>query len=376
MWGALYIVASCAQILAIIDSIPTILDVPFGITLLVSFVIAEIPVVGTVAGVYGAVVNWNLPAFVALMLFIWPIVILTIYFLRFRPKDPARETAEPTASEKEGSDGVVISHWMANVLKEQVEQQDKVIEGSVVDEPIERDVTESLPEAPAEDDPSVSENDGPVIANAEPAPDAEETVKNTKREDAVDEIVKDSDTDYKEQEETEGEKPEPENPAISKPGPTKNQNAAPGPPVDSIPEKSSLATLVAGLLRDRIDACITTVLERTGTTSNTSFRRSLNNEVPDIMCTLGLILIPELKREDIARDVLGSYTDEKDETVISRRFDGKREHYQSALSDGNGYVGSLVSRRVGRTGDGLLIRIVDDAVADCRAAILALEDDE
>jgi hypothetical protein len=53
------------------------------------------------------------------------------------------------------------------------------------------------------------------------------------------------------------------------------------------------------------------------------------------------------------------------------RLDDRIDIYEPELSDPHGNSGYLFARIVGRVGDGVLIRIVNDAVADCSAALEA-----
>ena len=134
VWGILYIFASCAQTLSIVDTVPEyITGASTGISFLVAFAVAELPFIGSAAGIYGAYVNWDLPIAMGIALFIWPIVILFVYLLKYRsPVDAgygdtvisttANETVEVAAAE-----APTISPWMANVLKDQVDSEESAI---------------------------------------------------------------------------------------------------------------------------------------------------------------------------------------------------------------------------------------------------------
>ena len=79
--GILYLLLGFVQMAAIVGGIHSGTGIPIILALPIAFFIAEIPVVGTVAGIYGAMANWGVSLPGAIALFGLPFIIITIMAL-------------------------------------------------------------------------------------------------------------------------------------------------------------------------------------------------------------------------------------------------------------------------------------------------------
>ena len=76
--GILYFLLGLVQMAAVVGGVQTVTSLPFIIALPIAFVIGEIPVVGTIAGIYGAMANWGMSFAGAVMLFGLPFVLIMV----------------------------------------------------------------------------------------------------------------------------------------------------------------------------------------------------------------------------------------------------------------------------------------------------------
>lgn len=84
--GVVFFGMGLLQMAAIVGGIAEGLGVPGLLAFLIAFVIGELPLVGTVAGIYGAIVNWGFSLLGALALFILPYVALIVATVADRDK--------------------------------------------------------------------------------------------------------------------------------------------------------------------------------------------------------------------------------------------------------------------------------------------------
>ncbi len=376
MWGVLYVAASLAQILAIIDVVPRYLDVSLGVQLIVAFIVAEMPFVGTAAAVYGASLNWDLPVAVGLVLFIWPIVIVLVYLFRYRlPTGEAETTAEgkrptpePTiasgdlaAQGEKGSavDGgsAVMSSWMANVLKNQVEAEEREADAETagVETPPAPEVVKGefellgKPEAPLEsaDTEIGAATDAGLDATAETDTDAATAAEPDAAAETSGEETPAPATDT----DTGGEKTIHDEPAL---------------------RRNGSADVAYRIAVDHIRACRERVFEKTDAAENAPLRRAVEDELPHLFAALTLIVVPGMLEADLVDHVVAPLLGEEVErSTLAAVFDERVAGYLPELSAPEGTAGYLFARKVGRLGDGLLIRIVNDALAGCRAELSA-----
>ena len=82
--GIVYFAMGLLQMAAIIGGIAEGLRVPGIVAFFIAFLIGELPLIGTVAGIYGAMVNWGFSLVGALSLFLIPYAILIVAALTDR----------------------------------------------------------------------------------------------------------------------------------------------------------------------------------------------------------------------------------------------------------------------------------------------------
>ena len=482
MWGVLYVIASLAQMLPIVETIPNHIDVSTGLQLLIAFIIAEIPIIGSVAGIYGSVVSWDLTVAVGLALFIWPIVILLVYLFRYQRSDSDSATEQNDPSVKPQSTDAAISPWMANVLREQVEQEDAAIappptdsdagaprqpddpesriesppppprnsaSGYVadsvsadsktinapesVDAGSDLETTSSAPTAPEVETPDAIANQdvtAPAGLSAEPtgAPDvlaaqnasatpdtsvgpeaSLETAAAAEPEATPEPIFEagpnatsapipapEPETSSESSATSVPETPSESTPAVGQdtseppsvtappalgdrsdeqtdpseaPSAARDSDSAPdrGPETSSGPESS------LDRLRDQIVACRGQIVELSGAADNPALLRSINREVPELFASIALVSDSEALESDFVERLLRpvSDNDEYTDEELSNRLHERVQVYGPELLDPDGNAGYLFARRIGRVGDGVLIRMVNDSVSDSRASFAA-----
>ncbi len=165
MYGFLYFLIGLGQTFSIYGIMDRFVELPRGISHLVAFAVGELPLVGSVAGVYGVVYGWELSIWIGLVLFVWPPIIVILYIAEKRrqkalaAEDEEPGAVEPTAAPKPGETrpvrsekredrrdrgkdesparrgGVEISPWAAGILK-QLDEEERGASSSK-----ERDVT-------------------------------------------------------------------------------------------------------------------------------------------------------------------------------------------------------------------------------------------
>lgn len=75
---ALFFTISIVQLAAIYSGFVEWMDLPSIVALVLSAITTFIPVLGLIAGVGGAVTAWDWPVWQAVLLFIWPLVMMLI----------------------------------------------------------------------------------------------------------------------------------------------------------------------------------------------------------------------------------------------------------------------------------------------------------
>lgn len=336
MWGVLYIASGCAQILAIVDSVPEYLPgAATWLSFVIAAIIAEIPFVGTAAGVYGAHVNWDLPVFAGIALFVWPIVILLVYVLRFRNPVTSSldDVSEDANAEPVEPDTTVFSPLMANMLRQQVED-DEAMDPSATDSESVSGIRElnASPAASGESEqPEIIEAAAEVLGDTEPVVEPE-PVQSTDTLDDADDI-------------------------LDLPSPSSN------------PETTEAAVAI---VRDHITSCRELILERTNAAQISSLVRSIDLELPLLFCAVCVLSPVEVDGAELVnRILLLDIPLPPEPAELLDWLDDRTELYRPGITEEAGAAADRFAKRIGRLGDGLMIRIVNDAIADCSAALAA-----
>lgn len=80
-----YFLIVLIQFVASMDGIMHFFGLHWIFTVFVALLLAIIPAIGPLAGVYGAVVVWHWPVWTALLLFFWPYLIYGYFFFKGIP---------------------------------------------------------------------------------------------------------------------------------------------------------------------------------------------------------------------------------------------------------------------------------------------------
>jgi len=83
----IFIIVSFIQFTAISAGLKEWIGLPWIIVTPVSFILASLPIIGTIIGVIGAIKIWHWSLIQAIALFIWPLLIVLIYLLIFLIKE-------------------------------------------------------------------------------------------------------------------------------------------------------------------------------------------------------------------------------------------------------------------------------------------------